>query len=169
MAKEILQGILAAAATTPDGTSIELDVGDVEGTLRGILLQGSSYAQPLAAFCVILIEEALNSVSSKRKTVADATSDGFAALTALDNLVCSAAKTKAELTAARPAAAAREINAEVKGLVNNKAHAGLPPDMTLKVLDLVLSIIDGSSTGTNGLCLGPQQLTPWAKRGIRDL
>lgn len=147
MAKEVLSSILAAAAAAPPGTSVDIDPGDLEGTLRSVLTHGSSYAQPLTPFCVMIIQNSLDSVSSKQETAEEATGTAMLALTALDRLVCDAAKAKANKTAANPGTSADKINATIQSLADNAVYAALPKGMAMRVVELVLSIIDSTSNG----------------------
>ncbi|KAL8444496.1 hypothetical protein Emed_006193 [Eimeria media] len=142
MAKQLLHELLQVAASAPEGASISLDMGELEGVLRSVLVQGSSYAQPLAPYCAFIIQKALNDISTKAVTPEDARAAALIALTSLDNLVCEAAKQKAAATAETLGARSREINERVRALAQRHEYAGLPGGIGMQVIDIVLSVLE---------------------------
>lgn len=142
MAKEILQGIMATAEAALEGTSFEVDLSDLEGSLRTAFVSGTLYAQPLTPFAVLIIQEALNDVNTKKLNPKEAQAKGLLQLTALDALICATAKQKASITALHLSAPVSAINELVRQNVDGKATAGMPQGMAPKVIELVLSIID---------------------------
>ncbi|KAL8433299.1 hypothetical protein ACSSS7_003983 [Eimeria intestinalis] len=142
MAKQLLHELFQVASSAPEGSSISLDMGEVEGVLRSILAQGSSYAQPLAPYCAFIIQKALNDISTKAVTPDDARAAALIALTSLDNLVCAAAKQKAAATAENLGAHSREINERVRALAKRHEYAGLPGGIGVQVVDIVLSVLE---------------------------
>lgn len=146
MAKQLLKGILEAASASTGNVVFEMNEGEVEGALRSVLSQGTNYAQPLVVFCVAIIQSALDSVNAKASSIEDALSTGFLALTALDALVCETAKTKAERTATNPHVPPAQINGQIATLAQGKLYAGLPKEMAPYVINLVISVLESTST-----------------------
>ncbi|KAL8450187.1 hypothetical protein Emag_003341 [Eimeria magna] len=142
MAKQLLHELLQVASSAPEGSSISLDVGELEGVLRSVLVQGSSYAQPLAPYCAFIIQKALNDISTKAVTPDEARAAALIALTSLDNLVCEAAKQKAAATAENLGAGSREINEGVRALARRHEYAGLPGGIGMQIVDIVLSVLE---------------------------
>ncbi|KAL8269561.1 hypothetical protein Esti_006527 [Eimeria stiedai] len=142
MAKQLLHELLQIASLAPEGASISLDIGEVEGVLRSILVQGTSYAQPLAPYCAFIIQKALSDISTKALTPEDARAAALVALTSFDNLACDAAKQKAAATAEHLGARSREINERVRALAKRHEYAGLPSGIGMQIVDIVLSVLE---------------------------